>query len=62
MNNLFNKRLEAVTAEYENLVTLKNEPVLPGNGIFERYKNPILTAAHTPVFWRYDMNLSLIHI
>ncbi len=56
MNNLFNKRLEAVTAEYENLVTLKNEPVLPGNGIFERYKNPILTAAHTPVFWRYDMN------
>lgn len=56
MNNLFNKRLEAVTAEYENLVTLKNEPVLPGNGIFERYKNPILTAAHTPVYWRYDMN------
>ncbi|NDV68137.1 glycosidase [Dysgonomonas sp. 25] len=56
MNTLFSQRLEAVTAEYENLITLKNEPVLPGNGIFERYKNPILTAAHAPVFWRYDMN------
>lgn len=56
MNNLFNKRLKAVTAEYENLISLKNEPILPGNGIFERYKNPVLTAAHAPVFWRYDMN------
>ena len=26
------------------------------NGIFERYKYPILTAAHTPLEWRYDLN------
>lgn len=56
MNELFKNRLKSVTAEYENLVTLKNEPILPGNGIFERYKNPILTACHAPVIWRYDMN------
>ena len=56
MSNIFNTRLNAVTAEYENLVTLKNEPILPGNGIFERYKNPVLTAGHAPVFWRYDLN------
>ena len=56
MNELFKERKDAVTAEYEKLVTLKNEPVLPGNGIFERYKNPVLTAAHAPVFWRYDMS------
>lgn len=56
MNTLFASRLHAVTAEYETLVSLKNTPVLPGNGIVERYKNPILTAAHAPVFWRYDMN------
>ena len=24
----------------------------------ERYKNPVLTAAHTPLFWRYDLNES----
>lgn len=56
MNKLFKQRLNAVTAEYEQLVTRKNEAILPGNGIFERYKYPILTAAHAPVFWRYDMN------
>lgn len=56
MNKLFKQRLNAVTAEYEQLVKRKNEAILPGNGIFERYKYPILTAAHTPVFWRYDMN------
>ena len=27
-----------------------------GNGIYERYTNPILTAEHTPLEWRYDMD------
>lgn len=31
---------------------------MPGNGIFLRYRNPILTAAHTPLFWRYDLDQS----
>lgn len=56
MNKYFNDRLEAVKAEYEQLVTRKNRAVLPGNGIYERYENPILTAAHAPLFWRYDMH------
>jgi 4-O-beta-D-mannosyl-D-glucose phosphorylase len=56
MNPLFNKRLKAVTKEYEQLITRKNEPLLPGNGIFERYKNPVLTAHHAPVAWRYDLS------
>lgn len=56
MNATFNERIEAVTKEYEQLLAMKNEPVLPGNGIYERYKNPVLTAAHAPVFWRYDLS------
>ena len=56
MNNYFKTRKEAIITEYEQLIALKNEPVLPGNGIFERYKNPVLTAAHAPVFWRYDLS------
>lgn len=56
MNDLFKRRLEAVTEEYEQLVSRKNEPILPGNGVLERYKNPILTGDHAPVFWRYDLN------
>lgn len=56
MNDIFEKRLAEVTASYEVLVCRKNEPVQPGNGIFERYRYPVLTAAHTPLFWRYDMS------
>ncbi len=56
MNNLFEQRLNEVTNAYEQLVTKKNEPLLPGNGIYERYQNPILTAAHAPIHWRYDLS------
>lgn len=52
----YNKRLGAITREYETLISQKNEPILPGNGIYERYKYPILTAKHTPLSWRYDLN------
>lgn len=40
---------------YEALLARKNERV-PGNGVIDRYKYPVLTAAHTPIFWRYDLN------
>jgi 4-O-beta-D-mannosyl-D-glucose phosphorylase len=53
---LFRQRQQAVNKEYEELITRKNNPVLPGNGIFERYEHPVLTRRHAPVFWRYDMN------
>ena len=33
-----------------------NEPIEDGNGIYEKYKNPVLTAAHTPLEWRYDFS------
>lgn len=56
MNGHFAERLEQITTEYERLLVQKNEPVQPGNGVFERYKNPVLTAAHAPVFWRYDLS------
>lgn len=50
----FEKRSALLKKDYEQIIKQKNEIVLPGNGIFERYKNPILTAKHTPLFWRYD--------
>lgn len=42
--------------EYETLISRENEKILPGNGVFERYKYPILTADHPPLEWRYDFN------
>ena len=40
----------------EELVARQNAKAPNGNGIFERYVHPVLTAAHTPVFWRYDLS------
>ncbi|MBO5107593.1 MAG: glycosidase [Bacteroidales bacterium] len=51
----FNERLEWLKAQHEALITKKNEPI-EGNGVYERYVNPILTGAHAPLFWRYDLN------
>nr|WP_101690499.1 glycosidase [Dysgonomonas massiliensis] len=52
----YNKRLEGLNREYEKLISQKNEQILSGNGIYERYKYPILTAKHTPLSWRYDLD------
>ncbi len=42
--------------EAEALIGRANEPLYPGNGIITRYRYPILTAAHVPLHWRYDLN------
>jgi 4-O-beta-D-mannosyl-D-glucose phosphorylase len=54
--NAFKLRLKKLTSEHEALITRKNKKIEPGNGIFSRYEYPVLTAAHTPLVWRYDMN------
>lgn len=41
---------------HQALIEQRNEKTEPGNGIYDRYRNPVLTAAHTPLFWRYDLN------
>ncbi|MBN1302447.1 MAG: glycosidase [Melioribacteraceae bacterium] len=35
---------------------MSNSPVDNYNGIYTRYKNPVLTAAHAPVHWRFDLD------
>ena len=52
----FNERLRKLTASYEELINRPNEVVPESNGVFERYKNPVLTADHAPLFWRYDLD------
>jgi 4-O-beta-D-mannosyl-D-glucose phosphorylase len=52
----FDYRLEQLMNEQEELLVNMNEQAGPGNGIVNRYVNPVLTAAHTPIFWRYDLN------
>lgn len=52
----FKTRLTSLLQTHEALVGQRNLPVASSNGIYERWQNPILTAEHTPVFWRYDLN------
>lgn len=54
----FDEKVAELFAAQEMLLSRPNEPAEGGNGIITRYKNPILTAEHTPVFWRYDLDES----
>ncbi|WP_106831344.1 glycoside hydrolase family 130 protein [Parabacteroides pacaensis] len=55
MNNFFDK-MNRLFQEQEVLLTRKNVPLPSTNGIYRRYQYPVLTAEHTPLFWRYDFN------
>ena len=50
----FQAKVAALRAHHEELLTRKNESMEWGNGIYDKWKNPILTAEHTPLEWRYD--------
>ncbi len=54
--NEFSKRVEALKKRHEDFLSIKNEPMEWGNGIYTKYKNPIVTAEHTPLIWRYDFD------
>ena len=56
MNDIFKDRKTKITARHEALLSRPNKREELGNGIVDRYENPVLTAAHTPLEWRYDFN------
>lgn len=52
----FELRREQLLRVHEDLIQRPNEPLPYANGWFQRYRYPVLTAAHAPVFWRYDLD------
>ncbi len=53
----FIKRRDAVISKYEETLAKKNSVNENFyNGIYDRYKYPVLTRNHIPYFWKYDMN------
>lgn len=56
MNSLFQERKTVIEKAHEALLTKKNEMLFSTNGIYNRYKNPILTRNHVPLHWRFDFN------
>jgi len=56
MKKKFEKRLEELQLAHEKLIRPRNVKLKSVNGIYDRYEHPVLTAQHTPLFWRYDLN------
>ena len=52
----FDIQVKKLFERHEKLIMRRNEKCEDDNGIYVRYKYPILTAEHTPVFWRYDLD------
>lgn len=57
MNNkdIFETRKKAVIDAYEKFISRKNTPI-EGNGVYNRYVHPVITAESIPPFWKYDFN------
>ncbi len=51
-----NSRFEALKKQHDALLNLRNEKEEFGNGIYDRYIHPVVTAGHIPLHWRYDLN------
>ena len=51
----YEDRLAWLVENHRQLIEKRNRPI-EGNGVYERWENPILTAEHAPLEWRYDFN------
>ena len=52
----FDKALRRKIQQHAKLLGRKNRRRKDGNGVYERWENPVLTADHAPIFWRYDLD------
>lgn len=52
----FEQHIELLAKNQNELINTANEKIEAGNGLFNRYKNPVLTAGHVPFTWKYDLN------
>lgn len=53
---MLHKQFYVEQNKLEKLIAKKNQKSEFYNGIFDRYKDPILTRDHIPVEWKYDLN------
>lgn len=52
----FNNRLKDIVQKYHSVLSRKNQELFSDNGIYSRFKYPILTNEHIPYFWKYDLD------
>ena len=56
MNKEFEKRLHYLRERYYRLLKRKNVQLENKSGMYHRYAFPVLTAEHTPPFWKFDID------
>ena len=56
MDKNFLTRLEMLKKAHEKLISRTNERSEENNGVYWRFKHPVLTNRHAPLLWRYDLN------
>ncbi len=54
--SIFAERMRALRNAQEGLIAASNRPHDQSNGVFQRWRNPVLTAQHAPLSWRYDLS------
>lgn len=54
--SIFEERFQQIQSEKRRLYEAPNEQRRTGDGVCDRYTSPVLTAAHVPLFWEYDLN------
>lgn len=52
----FEEKVKALREHHEQLLSRPNIKKEWGNGIYDKYEFPILTAEHTPLEWKYDFS------
>lgn len=52
----YQDKIHELLNAHQKFTSIANKPIEKSNGVFTRYKNPILTAEHTPIIWRYDLS------
>lgn len=55
--SIYKARLKKLIKNHKKLIKRKNQiDKAWDNGIFNRYKYPVLTRDHVPLFWKFDLN------
>ncbi len=52
----FLNRKKRIETSFDNLILKQNKAEELGNGIYQRWENPVITAKHIPLTWRYDFD------
>lgn len=54
--SIFERRLDLISAAQTSLLKQQNTQQQAGNGVYQRWTNPVVTPDHIPLEWRYDLN------